>query len=187
MIYPCETAKALTTKHNSNRKGTRSKKNTKSTSSVHPSPVSQPSHSPARTEPLSGRELIAYRWSGGNSCFWDTAIEILYRCYRGLLPSQRNDLRAALFLLVPNAKKSRAKTPLQQLFVHFEERDKWIVGKGKAYKASSKYLDLLSVAQRSFRAIIEKWDIGEFIAVGDGGKTVRYGTAESVIGKLLSV
>lgn len=54
------------------------------------SPSSRLLPSPTPVHALQGRELVAYRWSAPNSCFWDCPLELLYRCYRTLPPSSRS-------------------------------------------------------------------------------------------------
>lgn len=140
---------------------------------------------------FSHRILQGYRWRAPNSCFWDAPLELLYRCFVGLTPAIRRTLVSDTLSSRSKGTKPRGRKPrrsvLQDLITHFEERSKWVLGSAKTYKSEEVGMRMLDDMQATFKELVEDtWGLGEPSNPKDP-KSARYGTSESVIGKIFSV
>lgn len=83
------------------------------------SKVSQKPAAPAAPSPLLNNTkltCISYKWTGGNSCFFDVGLALWFEAF-SRWPS---DARAGLLTSLPN------DSVLASVFHHFDRRIKWI-------------------------------------------------------------
>lgn len=114
---------------------------------------------------------------------------MLYRCFHGLSPAIRQLLLDDV--LPSRSTGTRGRKPklsvLQSLVLHFEDREKWVSRSGKGFQAEEKGLRLLGDMQSAFKKLVEStWELGE-PSDPHVPTSPRYGTAESVLGKIFSV
>jgi hypothetical protein len=94
-------------------------------------------------------ELISYRWSGGNSCFFDVGLALWFESFKRW-DSQRRD--AFLTSLEPD-------TILLPIFNHFERRIKWLEGDPRRIAEGRQ--ELMLGQQEARHAIFDRLDLYE--------------------------
>ncbi|EAU85328.2 hypothetical protein CC1G_07598 [Coprinopsis cinerea okayama7 len=107
---------------------------------------SVPQQSVTGSEAIPPLELIAYRWNGKNSCFWDVALELWYRAYSCWPEREAEKIR---LLLKETAKNSF----LTWLIFHFHNRRQSL----KSNNRNSLKRDLFTGQGMTEFYIFDKW------------------------------
>lgn len=107
------------------------------------------------------RHLLGYKWVAPNSCFWDAALEVLFRAFAGLPQRNRDRLITAAGIRGPVSAVSLDAPPLHRVLRHFHERLEWILGKGRKYRKQAEGAEVLKHGQDLLRSLIfDRWDLG---------------------------
>jgi hypothetical protein len=117
---PPDTSEALKVFDSADKKQPTKKKVTKKVAFM-ASPTCDSSLDLSSSPKPNTNELISYKWTGGNSCFFDVGLALWFEAYRRWPPSIQQNL----------LKSIPTDTVLSSIFNHYDRRIKWLAtGRG---------------------------------------------------------